>query len=142
MAQNNSQQVARTSIYNYGAAIPGIPFEAVALHPMADEEEWLRAAGMKPEECTDVDLYWLYRDSVIFVSLVARPGTPPFVSRWYRPDLPNAVGFHVSTQCAAIDSSIVVTVLSWLSKWIDTATIADGRSESLHVISNSDVAKT
>lgn len=57
----------------YGELMPDSPFNYVTLHPLADEPEMLLKLGISAEECISCDLYLVYFNYFIFVSIWNSP---------------------------------------------------------------------
>lgn len=107
-----------SKIRRFGDPVEGIPFFAVALHPLADETTWLRENGARPEDCTHVDLYWQIEDRVAFVSISAGMAEG-FANYYQRADLADPDTFYVTTQAPMIGTRELARILSALQGWIE-----------------------
>lgn len=105
-------------IEGYGERMVG-PFDAVALHPTADEVEWLRAHDMRPEDCVHVDVYWAGSGFFALIAIAANQ-TEAFTTYWVSEgdmDIPHR--FFVSLSTGPITFAIIGETLTWLSRWMD-----------------------
>jgi hypothetical protein len=129
-------------IQRYGDLIPGIPFSAVARHPLGDEHDWLRANDMRPEDCTSADLYW-HSDAIVAFVAIQAGQERLFATYCKRPDVDIPHSFFVKIQAPFITSQTVVAVLGWLSKWIGhhMVEIFEGKPEKVWYIAAFDISK-
>lgn len=102
---------------DYGQRIDGLSHAAVALHTLADEVEVLSQLGLKPEDCSHVDLYWRRKDLLIFVAIDGGR-TEPFVSMRRDTEGTNvAFSAFVASCKGTLKTSDVARVLDWLDSW-------------------------
>jgi hypothetical protein len=127
----------------YGDPVPNISFEVVALHPTADEIEWLRDNGMRPEDCLHVDLYWATGDVLAFVAVDAGQGSA-FASYHKTEDTDVGHSFFVSIPSGPITIDRLVKALEWLSSWLNNyqSLLREGGLDGPHRIADFDITET
>ena len=102
----------------YGSLLKGISFEAVNLHPLADEIDVLKELDMSPDKCIHSDLYWAVQNKTIFLSIDCSRERDPFVSYHYKPDVEHGYSFYIVTNHCPLYTTTIENILSRLSDWI------------------------
>jgi hypothetical protein len=114
-----TRQQALGFIKNYGDFIPDIPFDAVALHALADEIDLLNKLAITPQECTSCDIYWAYREEVFLVSVWCSTDKKTLVT-YHRKDQRQAGHrFYVMTRQPCLSIKEINNTLSRLAAWLD-----------------------
>jgi hypothetical protein len=114
-----AKQQALEFIKHYGDFIPGIPFDAVALHALADERDLLNNLAITPQECTSCDIYWAYREAVFLVSVCCSADKKTLVTYHQKDQRQAGHRFYVITRQPCLSIKEVHNTLSRLAAWLD-----------------------
>ena len=129
-------------ILRYGSLLEGCKFQAVNLHPLADEIAVLDALNLSPGDCKSSDFYWLYRDYVFFLSVTCEGNFAPVVSYHYKEGIQNGYSFFVRMNDCLVTVELINRVMNFLAKWIDSnQTILDQKEglEEVLIITTNDL---
>ena len=103
----------------YGGPDPTLRFEAVTVHPLAEDAETLRRLGIDPSACTTCDLYWVLNDALYFVAIASsNDNRPPRVTFRTHEGTRFRGSFFVVTAPKPITRGVVDAVLAWLKRLI------------------------
>jgi hypothetical protein len=103
----------------HGGPDPTLRFEAVTVHPLADDAETLKRLGLDPSECKACDLYWVLNDALYFVAIAsANESRPPLVMFRTHEGTRFRGSFFVVTAPKPITRGVVDAVLAWLERWM------------------------
>ena len=109
---------AMEELRNYGDLEENSRFSYVLLHPLGADTNLLLKLDMVPEDCRSCDLYWVYENHLMFVSILADMDQPPRVTAHRKPGVEHGISFFVIVSASWLEHHEVEQTLEHLSRWI------------------------